>query len=92
MKQFIAIDDEAFEQIMSKLDNLEKRLQPTKTETGIGWLNNEQFCEALQISKRSAQNYRDQGLIPFSLVGGKVYYKVEHVHALLNANLNNSKP
>jgi hypothetical protein len=84
MKQFIAFDDEAFEQIMARLDDLEKKLQPQKTEMGIGWLDNNQFCEALNISKRSAQNYRDQGLIPYSLIGGKVYYKLEDIEQLLN--------
>jgi hypothetical protein len=87
MQKIITIDDQAFEQIMERLDQLEKKLQPVESKKGIGWLNNSQFCEALQISKRSAQNYRDQGLIPYSLVGGKVYYKIEDVQRLLNDNL-----
>ena len=87
MKQFIAFDDEAFEQIMQRLDQLEKKLVPAKVEVGIGWLNNEQFCEALQISKRTAQNYRDQGLVRYSSIGGKVYYQKEDVQNLLKQNI-----
>jgi hypothetical protein len=87
MKKTFLFDDEAFEQIMARLDDLENKFQPPKTEIGIGWINNNLFCEALGISKRSAQNYRDQGLIPYSTVGGKVYYEIKEVQKLLAKNI-----
>ncbi|NBI98142.1 helix-turn-helix domain-containing protein, partial [Parabacteroides goldsteinii] len=32
-------------------------------------------CLALGISKRCLQNYRDNGLIPYSSIGGKFFYR-----------------
>ena len=86
MTHHITLDEQAFLEIMNKLDALERKLEPVKESKSIGWLNNEQFCEALQISKRSAQNYRDQGMIPYSKVEGKIYYKVTDVEKLLSSN------
>ena len=72
---------------MDELKAIRAELKASKKkEATIEWINNDQFCEALKISKRSAQNYRDQGMIPFSVVGGKVYYKLKDVEELLNSN------
>ncbi|MBD8389156.1 helix-turn-helix domain-containing protein [Dysgonomonas sp. BGC7] len=40
-------------------------------------------CRALGISKRTLQTWRGNGKIPFSMLGGKVYYKESNVRDLL---------
>ncbi|WP_460672948.1 helix-turn-helix domain-containing protein [Larkinella ripae] len=35
---------------------------------------NEDLCKLLSVSKRSLQNWRDEGLIEFSQIGHKIYY------------------
>jgi predicted site-specific integrase-resolvase len=42
----------------------------------------------MNISKRTAQAWRDEGKIAFSQVGGKIYYKMSDVQELLNHNYN----
>ena len=41
------------------------------------------FCEYLGISKRTAQNYRDTGVIPFSQIGSKIYYRWSDVVTMI---------
>ncbi len=40
-------------------------------------------CFALSISKRTLQNYRDRGVLSYSQIGGKIYFKVADIEALL---------
>ncbi len=39
----------------------------------------------LNLSKRALQTYRASGKIPFSMLGGKVYFKSEDIVAMLKA-------
>ena len=60
------------------------------------WLHNGDVCKLLNISKRTLQHYRDTGVLPFSQIGHKCYYKCEDVGRLLEtksvkSNTNKSK-
>jgi len=46
-------------------------------------LDNQQVCMLLSISKRTLQNLRDSGVLPFTKMGGKVFYKPEDVEKML---------
>ena len=47
------------------------------------WLHNGDVCRLLNISKRTLQHYRDTGVLPFSQIGHKCYYRREDVERLL---------
>lgn len=49
------------------------------------WLHNGHVCEILGISKRTLQHYRDTGVLPFSQIGHKCYYKRADIERLLAA-------
>lgn len=55
------------------------------------WLHNGDVCQLLNISKRTLQHYRDTGVLPFTQIGHKCYYKREDVEALLLTKLNKPK-
>ena len=42
---------------------------------------------ALGISKRSLQNYREKGLVPYSNIGGKIFYKEADIQKILEDGL-----
>ena len=44
-------------------------------------------CLAVGISKRCLQNYRDNGLIPYSNVGGKFFYREVDIQEILESGL-----
>lgn len=53
------------------------------------WIDNQDVLQALHISKRTLQTFRDNGTLPYSKVKGKFYYKVSDVEQLLQDNYYN---
>ena len=53
--------------------------------------NNQQFMKLMDISKRTAQDWRDKKVIDFIQIGNKIYYKLSDVQKLLNDNYNSKK-
>lgn len=48
------------------------------------WLDIQEACVALKVSKRTLQSYRDQGIIGFSKFAGKIYFKASDISAHLD--------
>ena len=51
------------------------------------WLSTQEVCEALHISQRALQNYRDRGIIPYSTIGSKFYYRETDVERVIREAL-----
>ena len=47
------------------------------------WLDNQEVCLMMNITKRTLQMYKDKGLLPYSRLNRKNYYKRSDVQALL---------
>ena len=47
-------------------------------------LDNADFIQLFKICAKTAQNWRDDGLIEYSQVKGKIYYRLEDVEKFLN--------
>ena len=50
------------------------------------WIDGQDVMQTLHISKRTLQSLRDSGVLPYSRINGKFYYKVEDIEALLESN------
>lgn len=50
------------------------------------WVDGQGVMQTLHISKRTLQSLRDSGVLPFSRINGKFYYKVSDLQNLLNSN------
>jgi hypothetical protein len=77
---------ERFKQFVQRINSLcspqNKRLRK--------WLDNQEVCMMLKISKRTLQTYRDNGTLPYSQINHKMYYKSEDVEWVLNQLKNKS--
>ena len=51
----------------------------------MNWLDNADVCEKLNVSKRTLQTYRDGGLLAYSQINHKIYYRLEDVEAFITA-------
>lgn len=69
--------DEDLRNLINKIDNLEKKIDNLSNKPKLDeiWLDNQEEMELLKIRPRTLQNYRDKGVIPFSQMGSKIYYK-----------------
>lgn len=84
----ITIQSEAFEQLKAMFESINTRLNTKEKEPKEVWLDNQEMMQLLKISKRTAQHYRDSGMISFSQVGNKIYYKLSDVEELLKRHYN----
>jgi hypothetical protein len=55
------------------------------------WLDNQDVMFMLNISYRTLQFYRDNNILPFSKINGKVFYKSEYINQILDGNYNFKK-
>ena len=46
----------------------------------------EELCSRLHMSKRALQNYRDNGIIPFTKIGDKILYRDSDIMRILEEN------
>lgn len=74
---------ELLEQIFKQLEELTSRQTGNGMDPEHVYLDNQEFLQLLKISPRTAQNYRDNGLIAFSQVGSKIYYRLADIHEML---------
>ena len=50
------------------------------------WIDGNDVMLSLNISKRTLQSLRDNGVLPHSRINGKFYYKVSDLENLLESN------
>ncbi len=50
------------------------------------YLLGEELCDLLHISKRTLQHYRDESLLPYIQIQGKILYKESDILKLLEQN------
>jgi excisionase family DNA binding protein len=74
--EVIVLENKAYQELFTKIENLEKYFKHIvdKQPLSEAWLDIEETCELLKVSKRTLQNYRDDGILTYSQVGGKVYF------------------
>ncbi|GHV00806.1 DNA-binding protein [Bacteroidia bacterium] len=74
--EIIAIEKRTFEQMMQSFENFASQVKGLcqNGRNDNKWLNNDEVCELLKISKRTLQACRDNGTIHFSQIGHKCYY------------------
>ena len=86
--EVITIQSEAFYQIIDKIDSLSSMFKKSKKEQPFNeaWLDISETCQCLKISKRTLQAYRDNVMISFSKIVGKIYFKASDIEEHLNKN------
>ena len=87
-KYFLASED-LMQEVLSWLKLIEnnQKSDANAATKNKQWLDNQDVSQMLNISLRTLQNHRDNGVIPFTKLGSKIYYKASDIDSLLNSNL-----
>ena len=89
----ICIDESVWETLIKKIERLSAiSLQTTKNDnelTDTTWIDSDEACRILHISKRTLQYYRDNAVLPFSNMGGKFYYSMEDIEQFMQSRTKN---
>ncbi len=88
--EVITMQSEAYQNLIGKIEEINARLAQKEKQPKEQWLDNKELMDLLKISKRTAQHYRDTGIISFSQVGNKIYYKLSDVEELMKKHYNKS--
>lgn len=81
------ITTEDLEEFRIKLLNEIKELLVSSGRVGVDhWIKSGQVMTKLEISPGTLQNFRINGTIPFSKLGGIIYYNEEKINEILENN------
>lgn len=84
--EVVILEKEAFEKIQKQLNEILLFIKEN-TNPNFNIIDNQEFIDLLKISRRTAQTWRDEGIISFSQVGSKIYYRMEDVEELIESNI-----
>ncbi len=76
-------------ELIEKIENLLSH-QPEKNEEEQVWLKSHHVQRMLGISAATLQNLRVNGTMPYSKVGGVIFYDKKEVLEVLNRNKQNA--
>jgi hypothetical protein len=89
MGNVITRESVIFTELISKIRTMETEVEMMK-ENNLScsaiWINGDEIMQKLGISKRTLQNYRDNGILPYSAIGGKFYYSIKDLERLMMKN------
>ena len=89
----ITIEDKAYNNILDKIDNLEKSfsdiVKKSKNPLKDKWLDNQEVMELLKCSKKYLQNLRTEKTLKFSVIKQKIYYKAVDIDFYLESHYDN---
>lgn len=71
-------------QLRCRIEEMLKNYRPVMN--GEIYLSGEELCELLHISKRTIQQYRDDTILPYIQIGGKIIYKESDILKILEQN------
>lgn len=85
----MTIEKKTFEEMKSRFNQFSEHVQQLcsryRPPEKMNWLDNADVCEKLNVSKRTLQTYRDGGLLAYSQINHKIYYRLEDVEAFITA-------
>jgi hypothetical protein len=84
--------NDGLKRIQDRLEYLIKQqLFKDKQDPNYIILDNSDILQLFKISTKTASNWREEGLLPFSQIKGKIYYKLSDMHKIIDDNYNPSK-
>ncbi|MFR0678799.1 helix-turn-helix domain-containing protein [Dysgonomonas mossii] len=74
----------SLDKVLVKLENILTNYKPTLN--GERFLTDVQVSERLKVSRRTLQQYRSEGRIPYFKFGGKSLYRESDIQKILEKN------
>jgi predicted transcriptional regulator len=86
--EIVGIEGNTFRMMKERFEECSARLgkMANKHRLNKEWMDSSDLCDMLGVSKRTVQDYRDKGMLPFAQVGHKCYYKIAEIKRLIEQN------
>ena len=82
MGKFI-ITEHTYREILQRLESVEALLQDKQKNPNEVFFDSQEFICIMNISKRTAQAWREQKIVAYSQVGNKIYYRLSDILMML---------
>ena len=81
----IIFERKAFEEFATKIEQFILRVSnsPVVKKKTNNWLDHQDVCQRLKISKRTLQTLRDNGTLAYTKIGNRTYYLPEDVDSII---------
>lgn len=89
MSKRIIVLPEELQVVVDGLKQVEECLKKQQYRIEDPILDTEKVMDLLGVSRRTLQNWRDEGLIEFSAVNGKFFYRMSAINKMLDKHLVN---
>ncbi len=73
----------SLDRMLDGIENLVKNCKPTLG--GERYLTDKEVSAKLRVSRRTLQDYRNEGSIPYCQLGGKVLYRESDIQRVLDS-------
>ncbi|MDZ7692346.1 MAG: helix-turn-helix domain-containing protein [Balneolaceae bacterium] len=84
----ITLNDELLNELTGAIKEAVKEELPKHRDSfRKDWLSTEEVMEMLNVSRRTVQNYRDEGKIPYTQNGRKILYPRKGIEEFLRKNM-----
>ena len=85
--EVVTIEKRTFSYVCERFTEFAKRIESlcsTHTQKVENWLDSQEVCLLLGVSKRTLQYYRSSGRLAYSQIGSKIYYKSADIEKIIS--------
>lgn len=84
----LTLDDlqEFKKELLQEINKIALKINPQKVEKTKRWIKSNEVMEKLDISPGTLQNLRINGTLPYTKLGGVLYYDSEEIEKVLTEN------
>ena len=79
--EWVKIFHSNFDRLLASLEKLLNQRQPSVY--GDELLTDKEVAYLLKVSRRTLLDYRNNGILPYTLVGGKILYRTSDIERIL---------
>ncbi len=80
----LIISQENWDEVIKRLDLIQSELNKKYKPPEDTFIDNDEFIQIMSISRRTSCTWRDEGVISFSQIGNKIYYRMSDVLAMID--------
>lgn len=90
--KFFMIGTKCYQNLIERIEKLEDAVYKSRQiSLDKQWLDGNEVCSFINISKRTLQRLRSDQVISYSILNKKLYYPLSEIQSLLNENMVNRK-
>jgi hypothetical protein len=72
----VLLSSQQYQDLLKRLDQIQQEVSNKQKSPVDTFIDNQEFIQIMNVSKRTAQSWRDEGIISFSQIGSKIYYRM----------------